>query len=45
MSPRADDELMDRSGTSGLRQFAARLANADPELRDQLFALAKRRSR
>ena len=45
MSARAVDELMDRYGTSALRQFAARLADADPELRDQLLALAKRRSR
>lgn len=44
MSARAVDDLLDRYGTSALRQFAARLADADPELRGQILALARRRS-
>lgn len=44
MSARAVDELLDRYGSSALRHFAARLADADPELRGRIRALAKRRS-
>ncbi len=45
MSARAVDELIARFGTTALRQFAARLADVDPQLQDQVQALAKRRSR
>ncbi|MBF6606727.1 MAG: BlaI/MecI/CopY family transcriptional regulator [Chloroflexi bacterium] len=44
LSARAVDDLLARYGTTALRQFAARLAEADPELRTRLLALAKRRS-
>jgi predicted transcriptional regulator len=44
MSARAVDDLLARFGTTALRQFAARLADVDPELQAQVQALAKRRS-
>jgi predicted transcriptional regulator len=44
LSARAVDELLARYGTTALRQFAARLADADPELRGRVLALARRRS-
>lgn len=42
-SGRAVDELIARYGTSAMRHFAERLADADPELRRQLIDLAERR--
>ena len=45
LSGRAVDELLARYGTSALRQFADRLADADPDLRAQILQLAGRRSR
>jgi len=45
MSGRAVDQLMERYGTTALRQFAHRLADVDPELRTQLLELASRRTR
>jgi hypothetical protein len=44
LSARAVDDLLARYGTTALRQFAARLADADPELQRRVMALAKRRS-
>ena len=44
LSARAVDRLLARYGTTALRQFAARLADADPELRSRILTLAKRRS-
>ncbi len=45
MSAREVDQLLARYGTTALRQFAARLADADPELRSRVLALARRRAR
>lgn len=45
LSGRAVDELLARYGTTALRQFADRLADADPDLRSRLVDLASRRSR
>lgn len=45
LSARAVDELLARYGESALRHFADRLADADPDLRAQLVALASRRTR
>ena len=45
MGGRAVDQLMERYGTTALRQFAHRLADIDPELRAQLLELASRRPR
>lgn len=42
-SGRAVDELIARYGASALRHFAERLAEADPDLREQLISLAKSR--
>jgi len=44
LSARAVDDLLARYGTSALRQFAARLADVDPELQSRVIDLAKRRS-
>lgn len=44
LSARAVDDLLARYGTTALRQFAVRLADADPELQRRVVALAKRRS-
>jgi predicted transcriptional regulator len=44
LSARAVDELLARYGTTALRQFAARLADTDPEVRSQVLTLARRRS-
>lgn len=43
LSGRAVDELIARYGTSALAQFALRLADTDPELRDRILELASRR--
>lgn len=43
MSQRAVDDLVGRYGTAALRQFAMRLQDLDPDLRDQLLQLATRR--
>lgn len=43
LSARAVDDLLARYGTTALRQFAARLADADEELRSRVLALARRR--
>ena len=45
LSARAVDELLARYGTAALRQFADRLADADPDVRARLLELASRRSR
>lgn len=45
MSERAVDELLERYGTTALRQFAHRLADLTPDLRAQLIDLAERRDR
>jgi predicted transcriptional regulator len=45
LSQQAVDRLVDRYGTSALRQFAIRLGDVDPTLRAQLLDLASRRSR
>lgn len=45
LSRRAVDELLARYGTTALRQFADRLADADPDLRARIVELASRRSR
>lgn len=45
LSGRAVDDLLARYGASGLRQFAQRLADADPDIRTQILELASRRSR
>ena len=45
LSARAVDELLARYGSAALRQFAERLADADPELRARLVELAVRRVR
>lgn len=45
LSGRAVDDLLARYGTSALRQFAHRLADADPGLRAQIIELASRRGR
>ncbi len=45
LSARAVDELLARYGTAALRQFAERLADADPEVRARLLELAGRRIR
>lgn len=42
-SSRAVDQLIARYGTSAMRHFAERLAEADPELRRQLIDLTERR--
>lgn len=42
-SSRAVDDLIARYGTSAMRHFAERLADADPELRRKLLALAETR--
>lgn len=42
-SSRAVDDLIARYGTSAMRHFAERLADADPEVRRQLLALAETR--
>ena len=42
-SGRAVDELIARYGASAMRHFADRLADADPDLREQLISLAKSR--
>ena len=44
LSARAVDELLARYGSTALRQFAVRLADADPALRARVLALARRRS-
>lgn len=44
LSARAVDDLLARYGTAALRQFAARLPDANPELQRRVAALAKRRS-
>ena len=43
LSGRAVDQLLARYGTSALAQFAQRLADAEPELRDRILDLASRR--
>jgi len=43
LSGRAIDQLLARYGTTALAQFAQRLADAEPELRDRLLKLASRR--
>jgi predicted transcriptional regulator len=45
LSGRAVDQLLARYGTTALRQFAHRLADADPDLRAQILELASRRTR
>ena len=45
MSGREVDQLLARYGTTALRQFAARLADVDPQLRSRILALARRRAR
>lgn len=45
LSGRAVDDLLARYGTSALRQFAHRLADAAPDLRAQIIELASRRGR
>lgn len=40
LSERAVDQLVERYGTAALRQFAVRLRELDPELRDRLIELA-----
>ena len=42
-SGRAVDELIARYGETAMRHFAERLADADPDLRRQLIALAESR--
>ncbi|MDA8202646.1 MAG: BlaI/MecI/CopY family transcriptional regulator [Chloroflexi bacterium] len=37
---RAVDDILARYGSAALRQFGERLADADPELRDRIIALA-----
>lgn len=44
LSARAVDDLLARYGSTALRQFAARLADVDPELQSRVIDLAKRRS-
>lgn len=44
MSARAVDALLARYGSTALRQFAERLADADPDLRARLVELAVRRA-
>lgn len=43
ISRRAVDDLLARFGTTALRQFAERLADADAETRDRVLELAGRR--
>ena len=43
VSRRAVDDLLARFGTTALRQFAERLADADAETRDRVLELAGRR--
>ncbi len=45
LSGRAVDELLARFGSTAMRQFADRLADADPDLRAQIIELASRRPR
>ena len=40
LSRRAVDDVLDRYGTTAMRQFAERLQDLDPALRSQLVALA-----
>ncbi|MBI3746301.1 MAG: BlaI/MecI/CopY family transcriptional regulator [Chloroflexi bacterium] len=44
LSARAVDDLLARYGSAALRQFAVRLADADPALQRRVVDLAKRRS-
>lgn len=44
MSERAVDQLLERYGTTALRQFAHRLADVDPDLRAHLLELASDQS-
>ena len=45
LSGRAVDQVLARYGEAALRHFAARLGEADPELRTELVKLASRRSK
>lgn len=43
LSGRAVDELLSRYGSTAMRHFAERLADADPDLRARIIELASRR--